>query len=120
MTSKFYSLVGLQGQKQKLNSSSDIFELPESKSTPTFFSNTITDEVESKPSFASRTTTVGVEIQDGDNLKVFWSRALTCVIVPILVTGYYIGLWSHWMSHYDGGGPVPQGPPGGRWAYYTW
>jgi hypothetical protein len=118
MPSKLYSLVGLHDQQQKLGSSSDVFELPESK--PTFFSQTTPVGVESKPTFFSQSTTVGVETHDGDKLKVFWSRALTCVIAPMLVTGYYIGLWLHWMSSYDAGGPIPQGPPGGRWAYYTW
>lgn len=103
MPSKIYSLVGFQDPKQKLDSTSDVFELRDGK-----------------PTFYSQATTIGVEAQDGDELRVFWSRALTCIIAPILVTGYYVGLWSYWMSHYDAGGPVPQGPPGGRWAYYTW
>ena len=103
MPSKIYSLVGFQDGNQKLDSSSDVFQLPESK-----------------PTFASEVSTFGVDPQEGDSLKMFWSRALTCIIVPALVTGYYIALYLHWISSYDASGPVPQGPPGGRWAYYTW
>lgn len=98
-----YSLVGLHDQKQKLESSSDVFELDKSNST-----------------FDSKVSTLEVDPQEGDRLKIFWSRALTCIIAPLLVTGYYIGLYLHWISSYDADGPVPQGPPGGRWAYYTW
>jgi hypothetical protein len=57
---------------------------------------------------------------DGDCLKVFWLRTLTCAFVPVFVAGYYAGLWAHWICQYDAGGPVPRGPEGGRWAYYTW
>jgi len=106
MTSKLYSLVGLQDNpKQKIDSSSDVFELRDPKPT---FGTTVT------------TATIGVENHDGDKLKVFWSRTLTCIIVPTLVTGYYVAFWSYWVSNYDASGAVPQGPSAGRWAYYTW
>ncbi len=56
----------------------------------------------------------------GQLLPRFWLRTLTCIFVPLLVTAYYGGLYAYWILRYDDGGPVAQGPPAGRWAYYIW
>ncbi|KAK5559818.1 hypothetical protein LTR46_001567 [Exophiala xenobiotica] len=54
----------------------------------------------------------------GELLPRFWLRTLTCTVVPLLITAYYAGLYAYWILRYDDGGPMAQGPPAGRWAYY--
>ena len=54
------------------------------------------------------------------HLRLYWSRTLTCIFVPLLITTYYAALWAWWIKRFRDNGPVPRGPAGGRWAYYTW
>lgn len=101
MSTKLYSLAGFKGPIVKLDSSPSI-DLKDIKAT-----------FDTQASFE-------ISDENGDALKVFWTRTLTCILAPILVTAYYIVLWSYWIHRYDADGPVPQGPSGARWAYYTW
>lgn len=53
-------------------------------------------------------------------LCLYWSRTLTCIFMPLFITGFYCGIWAWWLNRYDDTGPVLSGPRGGRWAYYIW
>lgn len=53
-------------------------------------------------------------------LRLYWSRSLTCIFLPLFITGFYCGIWTWWLNRYDDNGPVSVGPAGGRWAYYIW
>ncbi|KAK4942748.1 hypothetical protein LTR10_017508 [Elasticomyces elasticus] len=66
------------------------------------------------------TDTSDVKSNQPDLLQKYWLRTLSCIFVPLLVTGYYAGLYAYWILRYDDSGPVAQGPPAGRWAYYIW
>lgn len=57
---------------------------------------------------------------NGEHLRLFWARTLTCIVAPIFVTGYYAAVWARWLNRFDDQGPVAQGPANGRWVYYVW
>ncbi|KIW09903.1 hypothetical protein PV08_11679 [Exophiala spinifera] len=104
MSKALYSVVSLRGAKQDSEVLSD-------ENSTRYGSNATMHE----PSSA-----FAIDSPDGDRMQVFLLRTVTCICVPILMTGYYAGLWAYWIEGYDNSGPVPWGPPAGLWAYYIW
>ncbi|KAJ9609031.1 hypothetical protein H2200_006802 [Cladophialophora chaetospira] len=105
MSKSLYSIVSLRGPRQESESTIDI-KLRDRNGD---------DSIQRKPSSA-----YGLDNADGHQMQVFWLRTITCICVPIFVTGYYAGLWAYWINGFDGSGPVPSGPSAGRWAFYIW
>jgi hypothetical protein len=39
---------------------------------------------------------------------------------PLVVTGYFIALWRTYLAPIDSNSPLPFGPPGAKWVFYSW
>jgi hypothetical protein len=105
MSKSFYSVLSSRGSEK---SSSHVID------------GNHRDQYEFQSVLPASDTDQTLNCSNGDSMRVFWLRTLTCILVPVFVTGYYAGLWAYWIQGYDDDGPVPVGPPAGRWAYYIW
>jgi len=56
----------------------------------------------------------------GQNLRRFYVRGLTAVLIPPLVAAYYFVIWFYYLKASPADSPVFFGPRGGLWVFYSW